>query len=355
MRRLRQDETFHGTGIGQIAIDRSLVAEFDLTEREAVCAGLLEQGLSVSSIARTLAISTSTAEKHLLGVRRKLGVTSTVEAVVLLLRREVEGTARITDGFGERPIVETGDPCPSNAEHVAALRSARTLADLLRESLRALRGDGAQALSYFFLPLSAASFRSGDVISESVGNESVVNAFGSNAGWFAAEIANRLFAEPDRSVVVDADGPLGQAGIEMPDSLRAACREQGIRYGITLGAPYGTGYFVYSTLYHTMPRPVFCRELPARIDRLRREMALSQNAAFSYGALAQRVGLTIRERDALALLAEGCAGREAANSMGISERAFAELLKRARTKLRAPTTASSIAKAMALNALVFLS
>jgi len=351
MRRIRRDETLHGTRHGQIAIDRALVEARGLTEREAVCASLIKQGFSLGEIAESLAISTSTAEKHLGALRRKLGVSTTREAAILLLRNETEASARIADGFGPVPAVDAGFGDGLEAERLERLRSALTLEGVLRETLSELDADGARALFYYFLPLSIASLRKADVIACAAAGEDLARQFRENDGWAASGIAARLFAEPDGVILVDAESA-DETGAA--PSLVAACRAEGLRFGITLGSPYGTGYFVSSALYRATPAETFRRGLDGRIERLRNEARLAHNAAYAFGALAREAGLTVRERDALSLLAEGHATKAAAASLGISERAFGQLSKSAREKLGAATTAEAIAKAMALNALVFL-
>ena len=97
----------------------------------------------------------------------------------------------------------------------------------------------------------------------------------------------------------------------------------------------------------------FREALAARGDRLRDASGGALDAAIAAGALARDLRLTSRERDMLTRLAMGRTLREAASDRGVSERALQQLLGSARRKLAAPTTACAVAKAMALNALVF--
>ena len=107
----------------------------------------------------------------------------------------------------------------------------------------------------------------------------------------------------------------------------------------------------------------FCSDADARTTRrahpidergLREQLLLLQNLAFSFGALARAADLTRRERDVLALIAAGHTTASAAQEAACSERALGQLLRSARTKLRADTTAEGVAHAMAINAMVFL-
>lgn len=352
MRRIRRDETLHGTRDGQVAVDRALAEAHRLTEREAVCAALVKDGLSRREIADALGISSSTAEKHLAALRRKLGVATTREAALRLLRSETNGTARIAPGFGPVPGFDAGIALDAQGARFAQLRRTPTLEGMVGLALASLQEDGAGGLFYYYLPLSAASLRKGEVVLARAGAEELSRAFDAHGGWAASGIAGRLFAEPDDVIVLDADDPATTT--VAPASLIDACRAAGLRYGITLGAPFGVGYVACSALFHARPADSFRRGLDARVANVRQELRLVHNAAFAFGALAREAALTIRERDALTLLAEGQTSRSAAAGLGISERAFGQLAKSARTKLRAASTTEAVAKAMALNALVFL-
>jgi len=77
-------------------------------------------------------------------------------------------------------------------------------------------------------------------------------------------------------------------------------------------------------------------------------------ASLTNGALAARVRLTVRERNALSALALGERASDAAKNLNVSERAFAKLTAAARQKLNARSNAEAVGKAALINALVFL-
>ncbi|MEZ4355691.1 MAG: LuxR C-terminal-related transcriptional regulator [Myxococcota bacterium] len=359
MRRIGLRETLHGTRDGQLAVDASLAERYGLSERESACAALVKRGCSAHEIADRLEISPSTAEKHLVALRRKLGVSSTLEAAVALLGEESESTARIPDAFGVVLPVSSSDKAASDTaidssstDLVARLRTAATLDEMLELVRADLEDDGVVALFWYFLPLSAASFRKGDVLQRHSAPASLIDALQADSGATQARTAARLFAEPDRPVVVRLD----RDDDAVSSLVAAACRRASVGVGITLGSPFGAGYVVLSAFYRTEPEAT--EDLAAaqsdRERRLRERLLLMQNVAYSLGALARSAGLSLRERDALALIAAGHGTRSAAEAAGTTERALGQLLQSARRKLGADTTAEAVAKAMALNALVFL-
>ena len=351
MRRIRSHETLHGTGAGQLAIDAALADRYGLTERESICAALVKQGYSVDDIARRLEISPSTAEKHVLGLRRKLGVATTREAAVALLREVDESTARIPDAFGVvLPVAGSGEVGDA-AGIVPALREAGSLQGMLDRLQEELRCEGVEALFYTFLPLAAASYRKGNVIRRHSAPPDLLDAFRSDRGRALAAMAARLFDEPDRTIALDMADEDEEA---VSGPLREVCRRRSLRHAIGIGSPFGPGYVSLTAIFRAPAPGRHGGPAGERGKLLRQRLVMLQNLAYSFGALAQSADLSVREREALARIAAGETTQAAARSLGTSERALSQVLKSARTKLRADTTAEAVATAMALNALVFL-
>lgn len=359
MRRIENSETLHGTRDGQLAIDDMLRDRFRLTERESACAALVKLGMAAPEIADRLAISASTAEKHLVSLRRKLGVRSTVEATIALLRLEDGSTSKIPDSYGVVLPVSSKDSGgafafdarDASADLTCRLRDLPTVEEMLATVLEDLREDGMGALFYSYLPLSAASFRKGDVIHRNAAPKTLVDALRSDQGAMMGRVSARLFAEPDCDIVLRLDDVDGG---EISREVRQGCRRTGLRTLISLGSPFGTGYVVLTAFVRTQVGAQGGGEVSILCSRLRERLLLLQNVAYSFGALARTARLTMRERDALALVAAGRSVREVAELSSSSERAAGQMLKAAREKLNAATTTEAVAKAMALNALVFL-
>ncbi len=348
MRRLATRETLHGTRDGQILIDAHAAARFGLSGRESACAALLGDGLAPQEIADRLDISLSTVEKHLVSIRRKLGVSTTLQAVVTLLRQPSRPGARQPDAFGiVLPFAADQNAASDGPTLARSLREAPRLESQLEILRDSLREDGLEGLFYAFLPFAAASARKGDAIHRRIGPRRLLAAIEDGAQGPFVLGGRRLFAEPDRAVFVDLTRACEP---EMTRPLAEACRKAELTQGITLGSPFGTGYVIASAFYRDR-RDASCRSL--RATRLRERMLLLQNAAYSFGSLASTAGLTARERDLLAMVASGCSTRAAARALRSSERAVGQCLRNARTKLHAQTTAEAVSKAVALNALVF--
>jgi DNA-binding CsgD family transcriptional regulator len=86
-----------------------------------------------------------------------------------------------------------------------------------------------------------------------------------------------------------------------------------------------------------------------------RVAAIATHAALlTNGALAAKLRLTIRARNALSSVALGKRNSEAANELGVSERGMTKLLASARSKLNARTNTEAAVKAALVNASVFL-
>ena len=79
-------------GRSKIGIMEASVAQFagtDLTPREREVLDCLSRGLTTSSIARELGISSATVRNHVYSILQKLGVHTRLAAVVLALRRRL--------------------------------------------------------------------------------------------------------------------------------------------------------------------------------------------------------------------------------------------------------------------------
>ncbi|MCA9505512.1 MAG: hypothetical protein H6748_07560 [Spirochaetaceae bacterium] len=337
-----------GAPDGPDAMEGELAAAFGLTEREAVCAGLLMRGANAGDVADELGIAVSTAEKHLCAVRRKLGVGTSLEAAVVLLQHAAIGSG----APGRPPIAPAeGPPCSFGAT---------TLSRALGHALDALCEDGVRALMLLFLPLGVASLASGDGRLGVAVHDGRTERLESLGPALLRVLAARCLAEPERVQVVDLEPRSsglrpGEAsvGSSADAGLCAWLAKGGHRRGVGVVLRRGPSLGVAVALHGEEPEQRFREALAARGDRLRDASGGALDAAIAAGALARDLRLTSRERDMLTRLAMGRTLREAASDRGVSERALQQLLGSARRKLAAPTTACAVAKAMALNALVF--
>ena len=356
MRRLRQTETLHGTRHGQLPFADELRSAYSLTDREGAVAALLAQGMTASLIAGRLGIAGSTSEKHVASLRRKLGVASTTEAAALLARFTAERAKEIP---AWPPSPSPDGPSLSNEDRRLSenLRSAGDLASAIHVLRDHLAPEGVRAIYFAFLPMNVASFRRGQAIEEWAAPEELVRAFREAGGLTASPIAARLFGEPDTHVVIhgtDPDRIERELGLVLPVPLLRACERSGLGHSVAFGSPFGCGFVGASIFFDRDPRGTDGTELEERIRRLRADLLLTQSTLYAHGVLARTLDLTLRERDALSLLAQGLDQAGLARELGCGERSVSKILKGARDKLRADTNTEAVSRAMAVNALVFL-
>ena len=356
MRRLRQEETLHGTRHGQLVVDSALREAHGLTDREAAVAALLTRGATRAAIAENLGISPSTTEKHLASLRTKLGAQSTTEAAAILARHSVVQAAGEPQ-LGTNPHHEAHTPSGLDAELATRLAGAADVEAavfVLRDHLAPL---GVAAVGYGFVPLNAVSFRRGEAILAWAGAPGPMEAHVASGGLLRNPVALRIFSEPDREVVVDADGRCWNGpALEpaVPDALREACHADRLPVCVSLGSPFGCGFVGASMFFRGRSAEAIRDELPTLGPTLRSALMSTQSSVFARGVLAREADLTVRERDALSLVAQGLTLEQAAEQLGGTVRSLSGHLRSARTKLGARSNTEAVARAMAVNALVFL-
>ncbi|MCG8589580.1 MAG: LuxR C-terminal-related transcriptional regulator [Proteobacteria bacterium] len=356
MRRPEQSETLHGTRNGQLLVAAGLRDAYGLTEREAATAALLATGLPPSRIAERLGISASTCEKHLAAVRTKVRADSTTECVAILAREAARGDLG-PPAWPANTRAQAPDPTRATPRLAERLRGADDLEDAIHILRVELAEEGVGALCYVFLPQNVASLRRAAWVERWDAPAPVVEAYRAAGGLPASPLSARLLAEPDRPVVVhgtDADAIERESGLRFPLPILCACRDAGLRHSLAFGTPFGCGFVAATMFFHRDPRGADGRELGERLGRLRAALMLAHGSVFDFGLLARTLGLTERERDALSLLAVGHERSEVAGALGCGDRSVSKVLQSARSKLDAATNAEAIARALAMNALVFL-
>ncbi len=348
VRRVAQEETFHGTAAGQAPNVVALAETFGLSERQAQCMALLRMGSSAPAIADVLSISPSTLETHLADLRRKFGCATTPKLVAHL--RDLIAEEEL-DAFHCWPS-QTNAPLDGTAlpaEIGDRLRRATSLDQALGVLQDALAPVGPRHLYYCFLPHSVQGFLRGDIVDAFRAPSQIERAFHANGGLMGQPIALSLFDAPTSVPVMPLDG------VAQPKGLAAfcdACRADGASHLMALGFPAGPGFVGMAITF--APHGDAIELVQRGADRIRATAMALHASVLTNGTLAARFRLTIRERDALSALALGKRANEAAAQMKISERAFSKLLASARSKLNARTNAEAVGKAAIVNALVFL-
>ena len=339
MQRIAQDQTFHGTGAGQIAFDAEFARTNELSDRQAQCVALLAAGVHPADLAVELGIAPSTAEKHLAALRQKLSQPDTTALCAFLARRrtpEQDIAFRCWQPVLP-PEVATGDI----ATLARRLQTASNLAAQLSYLRDHLEAFDVRHIYYAFVPLSVQGFMMQDIWDVFLAPETLQVAFTASGGLIGQPMALRLFNAPGDVATADYR--------DDPGPFASACRDHDALAAMAFGFPSGGGYAGFAM---TLGAPLAMDA--AQAAQIRAAGMLLHGAALTGGTLAALAKLSVRERDALSALALGLDAAAAAKRLKLSDRAFSKLVAQARTKLKCKTTAAAIYKATALNALVFL-
>lgn len=349
IRRVAQKETFHGTAAGQVPNVTDLVDRFDLTERQAQCVALLRMGNAPQNVAEVLGISTSTLENHLAELRRIFDSSTTRQLIVMLheLISDLELTA-----FHCWPAQTNANlgSMATNTEFAARLRGSTSVEQVLAALRQVLAAFSVRHIYYCCLPHSVQGFLRGDSMEAFLAPESIEIAFRANHGLAGQPATQDLFNAPTSVLIVPLKAGASPATL---GAFYSACLDDGATHLMVLGFPTGPG-FVGMALTFEAADDEAVAEISKHAETIRACAMAAHAAALTNGALAARVRLTLRERDALSALALGQRTAAAAAKLEVSERAFAKLLASARTKLKARTNAEAVGKAALINALVFL-
>jgi DNA-binding NarL/FixJ family response regulator len=350
MRRVNQNETFHGTGAGQTPTDQELMRAHGLSERQAQCASLLRNGVAPSDIPETLGITVSTAEKHIAALRDKTGQGTTSQLCAFLNKRN---SRRDGESFHWwQPVLPPEAHLGGTAHPFAEqLQDSTTLLQMLSH-FRDHLADLEVAHVYFaFVPLSVRGFMVNDLWDIFFAPDTLSEVFTASGGLMSQPMALQLFNNPGDLAYTSYDDKSLSALPTNAKAFGTACRDHGAKCAMGFGFPVSAGFTGFAL---TLKRAMTSDELITKAPEVRAAGMLLQGYAHTNGALAALADLTVRERDALSALARGCENKDAATEMKISPRAFSKLVAQARKKLKSKTTGEAIYKASALNALVFL-
>ena len=350
MRRVSQNETFHGTGAGQTPTDQELIDQFDLSDRQAQCAALLRAGMAPSDIPESLGITVSTAEKHIAALRAKTGQTTTPQLCAFLSNRQ---NRRDGESFLWWQPVLPPDVNSTTATHVFGqhLQDSTTLQQMLSHFRDHLSALDVAHIYFAFVPLSVRGFMRNDLWDVFLAPPSIAESFTATGGLMSQPMALQLFNNPGDLAYTSYDEENLATLPTNAQKFGKTCREHGAVCAMGFGFPVNAGFTGFAL---TLKRALSPDELIEKAPDIRAAGMLLHGSASTNGALAALADLSMRERDALSSLARGCSASEASKEMKISSRAFSKLVSQSRKKLRAKTTNEAIYKASALNALVFL-
>jgi DNA-binding CsgD family transcriptional regulator len=320
-----------------------------LTPRERDCLRHLENGATTGIAAAVLGISRSTFNAHLMSARRKLGVRSTMHALLMLAK--------------------------VRATHPEAMNSVRPMPRglNLRQTELADRlyrcgtfEDAWQALHNYAAPLGVVAVNFG-VAADAVGGldergcslwsslpDELVGLYRA-MGSIPADPAAQYVTIAKQPLIVDPEYGLGVTA-EMPAPVvRMATALLDSRLNRMLCVPYrdpATGAAIALVFAFDLRRR---REFEATVAALSDELigttAIFWDSLQRASLLADVPGLSGREREALILLSQGHSLAEAAERMRVSLRSVEKRLADIRSKLGTRTNVQSLYRAMVYRAL----
>ncbi len=321
-----------------------------LTPRERDCLRLLGQGLSTADVATDLGIRKSTLESHLAAARRKLSVSTTRQAVVVLQDdRSPEMMAH-----PQEQVLLIRAQLSSIDSHLPDLQGATSLAQAWRRFCRAMEELGVAGVNFGVIAEPEAVttvdnwyFRS------SLPHE--VSSLYLQCGGVATDPNVPRFACSRAPFLIDAASLKGQFSTLPPSARRLATSMLDHHLTLSVCAPLRDettralmgAAFVLDPSEHSA------------VQRHRSERtALLQSAAVYFAAcvrnqrlLSDIPGLTQREVAALKLLVRGFSMQCAAERSGLSQRGYEKVLAVVRAKLGARTNAQAVYRAMVYRAL----
>jgi DNA-binding CsgD family transcriptional regulator len=314
-----------------------------LTPRERDCLRLLQYGFDTAHAAAGLGISPSTFNKHLASARRKLGVTRTMHALLLL--SQLDGRARTADGGDMAEIDDFAtaiEDCVSLDDTFAVLRSyaqkhgvtqitlgvsaeppgqltngARAIAMSYPEEMQRMYSDMGGALTDPTVPYTVTH-----TAGLLVDNERLIMAVAGDLPKAVMSMGDALldnemrfaFHQPERDAVTRA--PMQTAFVIDPRAVGAYVRGDAPGRAI-LG---GMSRVFWETVQRKCMLPGYS-------------------------------GLTQRQIEALTFAARGFGVTEIAEHMHVSRRSVEKILAGARERLGARTTAAAVYRALVYRAL----
>lgn len=314
-----------------------------LSPRERDCLRLLYSGVDTAQAAASLGISLSTLNKHLASARRKFGVGRTMEALLLMSKREERpdaGARRLRPSPLLDDFESALEPCASFDEtwevlhvYAAQLGVTHMTCGICAEPPGQLT-NGARAIAMSHPAPMLQMYRD-------MGGERV-------------DPTVPYTVTRTRGVLIDNERLIG-ALKELPKPVATfgqALLDQRMRYSYhkperdsLTGAPMVAAFFID-------PREVgSVRDPRSPVRGLLQAMSRSfLDAVQGRRMLRDRPGLTPRQVEALTFAARGFSVAEIAEHMRVSRRAAEKTLAAARDRLGARTTAAAIYRAMVYRA-----
>lgn len=325
-----------------------------ISSRERDCLRLLQAGLQTAEVASNLGISVSTLNKHLTSVRRKLHVSRTSQALLLVQRN---GEYPVQD---EGPQIKAVDEVQGESslllcDFMSALDACRTFNDAWAVFEKHLQRLGVPHVVFGVIAEPPGQLTNGTQIFKYDMPDQVAQMY-EKAGGARLDPMAPFISQSERSVFVDNELILRTLPNRVPKEMRLvgeAVMDHGGRFMLLqperdkpTGAPFGACF----VLDKEVARDARHGQTPFTAC-LQIILHLFCNFLQSKRLLSDFAGLTNRQREALDFVARGFTTMEAAEQMGVSTRSVEKLLAAARDILGARTTSAALYRAMVYRAL----
>jgi DNA-binding CsgD family transcriptional regulator len=319
-----------------------------LSRREHECLRFLARGLSAGETAAALGIARSTLDAHLMSARRKLGVRNTSQALLAFARNGADGGRRVGSAYrslneGQETLADELSRAGSFAEawralHVYAGRIGITSINfgLIADPAGTLDDESYSFWSSLPDELMQLYYAMGGAPNDPVARH-------------VARAAGPIIADPDY-LSGDLVATLTPAMRAMVDGLLDSHLNR--QFCIPLRDPATGAAYCLNFAFDVRHRREFEAAIAEHAPELARTTAMFWQEVQRSRLIAGARGLTMRQREALTLLARGFTLSEMAEHMNISLRSVEKLLAGARARLGTKTNAQSVYRAMVYRSLV---
>ncbi len=326
-----------------------------LTPRERDCLRLLGQGLSTADVATDLGIRKSTLESHLAAARRKLGVATTRQAVLVsaLQSRPSPAGGSAVNGEALRRFAEHSALATDVADVLMRSSCFKQGWDALVDAVGAL---GVQHLSLGLIAEPEGTLSNGG---RRIATSFLPQEFSKEIGDpddFSRDPIGKYVTSHRQGRVLDSVSILDPDDQSVHENLRAiasAYMDCGLRYVYCQpgrDAATMAAHALFYSLDGTAVRD-WARDHAALHDECSAISDLFWTIAQERRWLAPFSELTLAQAAALRCLARGFTSAEAAEQLGVSLRGFEKHLAGARVNLKARTNAQAVYRAMVYRAL----
>jgi DNA-binding CsgD family transcriptional regulator len=313
-----------------------------LTQRERDCLRLIGTGHASAAGAAELGIARSTFEKHLASARRKLGVRTTAQAVLL----HAEERRRVRPGGGFLSVCRQPSSL-SEIDFADRLRDTDGLDDCLAVLHKSVTGLGITTINFGVVadPAGVVTYDTGHMISSL--SPELLRLYHAMGGFTL---------DPTPRWAAKASGPFAHTisqsvpsvfGRDLPPGLAALVEgffdnDLDCMICVPSRDPATNATLILNFMFSGIRPPEFVRFAASHIGALDRIGEIFFDHVMMRRLLRRVPDLTRREEETLRLVACGFRLAEVGDRMNVSPRAAEKHLSGARRKLKARTNAEAV-------------